>query len=176
MKKVALLLSVYFLLGFGICRAEDSAAFLDAEKKINEFKKAGKTIDKEIAKELLLPIAKEFMTDDQRMIEMSMIMNMAEIDNFVQAALTVWFQEEVRTQKRLRYIEEHNEIDEKIKMAIREGKLIIGMNRDQAIASWGKPEKINRTVTRAGNTEQWVFGSFGPFVYFENGILTAWQD
>lgn len=49
----------------------------------------------------------------------------------------------------------------------------IGMNEHEASnTQWGHPESINRTVTRNGTREQWVFG-VGRYVYLENGRVTA---
>ena len=62
----------------------------------------------------------------------------------------------------------------KIRKAIAEEKIVLGMTKRQLILSWGKPESINSTVTAAGRNEQWVYGS-GWYVYFTNGIVSAWQ-
>lgn len=53
-------------------------------------------------------------------------------------------------------------------------KILFGMTREQVRASWGDPDDINRTVTRSRTREQWVYGS--QYVYFDNGVVTAWQD
>ena len=53
-------------------------------------------------------------------------------------------------------------------------ELCLGMTYEQVILSKGKPDHINRTVGRWGVHEQWVY-SWGN-IYFENEILTAWQD
>lgn len=50
----------------------------------------------------------------------------------------------------------------------------IGMNREEVKLTWGKPNDINRTVTQSVTHEQWVYGS--KYLYFDNGILTSWQD
>jgi hypothetical protein len=53
----------------------------------------------------------------------------------------------------------------------------IGMSEDDVISqsSWGRPEHINRTTTRHGVREQWVYGGRN-YLYFEDGILTAIQN
>jgi hypothetical protein len=53
----------------------------------------------------------------------------------------------------------------------------IGMTQDQVIngSNWGKPQKINRTTTRYGTREQWVYGD-GNYLYFEDGVLTSIQN
>lgn len=49
----------------------------------------------------------------------------------------------------------------------------IGMNEYEASNTmWGRPETINRTVTRNGTREQWVYGE-GRYLYLENGRVTA---
>jgi len=55
-----------------------------------------------------------------------------------------------------------------------EGKLEIGMTKQMCIDSWGEPESINRTSTRYGNHEQWVYTTI--YVYFDNGKISAIQD
>lgn len=57
---------------------------------------------------------------------------------------------------------------------IDEGKVAIGMTKDQVLASWGKPNDINRTVGKWGVNEQWVYSN--AYLYFENGVLRALQD
>jgi hypothetical protein len=53
-------------------------------------------------------------------------------------------------------------------------KIWLGMTKDMAIESWGKPKDINRTVTSYSVSEQWVYGD--RYLYFDDGILTSWQD
>lgn len=42
-------------------------------------------------------------------------------------------------------------------------------------SQWGKPSKINRTITRNGTHEQWVYGD-NNYLYLDNGIVTAIQN
>ncbi len=87
-------------------------------------------------------------------------------------------------QRREAYIATHPKADAQTKQAVLNGKIFIGMEKDAVIASYGKPYKINRTVTAMTVTEQWIYGfesfdgSFisGPILYIENGHLTAWQN
>ncbi len=52
----------------------------------------------------------------------------------------------------------------------------IGMSKEQALASsWGKPQKVNRTISAYGEREQWVYGG-SNYLYFENGTLTSIQN
>ncbi|MCB2361572.1 zinc ribbon domain-containing protein [Clostridium estertheticum] len=52
----------------------------------------------------------------------------------------------------------------------------IGMTKDKVRkGAWGEPQKINRTTTADGTTEQWVYD--GKYLYFDvNGLLTDIQD
>ncbi|WP_243374601.1 hypothetical protein [Geotalea sp. SG265] len=59
--------------------------------------------------------------------------------------------------------------------AIANGKIFIGMTKDEAVASWGKPQDINRSAGSWGINEQWVYGD-RTYLYFKNGRLTSWQD
>lgn len=52
----------------------------------------------------------------------------------------------------------------------------IGMSAERVLlSSWGKPEKINRTTNKFGESEQWVYGS-GNYLYFRNGVLDSIQN
>lgn len=82
---------------------------------------------------------------------------------------------------------------ENIKNAILTGKLVIGMNKDQVLSSWGTPDNVNTTTMENFITEQWVYSRedqvcFGGmvhcatysvpmfFAYFENDKLKSWQN
>jgi hypothetical protein len=68
-----------------------------------------------------------------------------------------------------------NKYGSKIAQDIINGLIWIGMTDEMAKESLGEPSKINRTVTTYLVSEQWVYNS-RVYLYFENGILTAWQD
>ena len=51
-----------------------------------------------------------------------------------------------------------------------------GMSECSLLASWGHADGSNRTVSAAGVHVQYIYGSFGPYVYTNNGIVAAWQD
>jgi hypothetical protein len=76
--------------------------------------------------------------------------------------------------ERQEYVNLNPGISERLRTAILEEKIILGMNREQVKLSWGKPKDVNKTVGSWGIHEQWVIG--GHYLYFENGILTSWQD
>jgi hypothetical protein len=80
-----------------------------------------------------------------------------------------------------KYVDVHPELDAKTKHYILLGKVFIGMTNEQVFAALGPPLDINRSVGSWGVHEQWVYGPYygeGPrkYYYFENGILTSWQD
>ena len=51
----------------------------------------------------------------------------------------------------------------------------IGMSQEEVLqSSWGRPERVNRSVYSFGTHEQWVYGS-GNYLYFEDGKLTSMQ-
>lgn len=54
------------------------------------------------------------------------------------------------------------------------GDIWIGMTKLMAEHSVGPAKKINRTVTSTQVHEQWVYDEM--YLYFENGILTSFQD
>lgn len=58
---------------------------------------------------------------------------------------------------------------------ILQGKIRIGMTKNICRDSWGEPDSINKTITKYGTTEQWVYGY--SYVYFnEKGQITAIQN
>lgn len=61
----------------------------------------------------------------------------------------------------------------KIKQAIEQRKIMIGMTRKQASLSWGEPVKVNKSVGSWGVKEQWVYGN--QYLYFTNGKLDSFQ-
>lgn len=77
-----------------------------------------------------------------------------------------------------RYFFLENPIDPKWDKAtaeiIKQRKIKLGMTEQQVLLSWGKPERINKTVGSSGVHEQWVYG-VGQYVYVQNGKLTSFQ-
>ncbi len=56
-------------------------------------------------------------------------------------------------------------------------RIRLGFTGDQVIASWGRPNTINRTTYSFGVHEQWVYGEYGgSYVYFEDGKVTTIQN
>lgn len=52
----------------------------------------------------------------------------------------------------------------------------IGMTVEEVKNStWGKPTKINKTTTKYGVHEQWVYSS-GKYIYFDDGVVTSIQE
>ncbi|WP_138755770.1 tetratricopeptide repeat protein [Paenibacillus sinopodophylli] len=52
----------------------------------------------------------------------------------------------------------------------------IGMTKQEVKNSkWGTPKDINKTITKYGTNEQWVY-SLSEYIYFEDGIVTAIQQ
>lgn len=61
----------------------------------------------------------------------------------------------------------------KVKKA--KGGVRIGMTQKQVLSSnWGKPDRVNKTITENVVHEQWIYVD-SNYLYFENGILTTIQ-
>lgn len=64
--------------------------------------------------------------------------------------------------------------------AIKEYKLVLGMNKQEVQLVWGYPTDINTSKGSWGVHEQWVypssFGGRSRYVYFKNGRLSAIQE
>jgi hypothetical protein len=58
--------------------------------------------------------------------------------------------------------------------AVIQRQVALGMTPEQVREAWGPPQRINRTLTRAGEHQQWVYGS-GQYLYFEDGRLSSIQ-
>jgi hypothetical protein len=56
---------------------------------------------------------------------------------------------------------------------IDQGEVSIGMTADQVRLSWGKPEKVNATLSSKSQREQWVYGK--QYLYMQNGVLKSMQ-
>lgn len=65
--------------------------------------------------------------------------------------------------------------DKAVVEMVKQRKIKIGMSEQQALLSWGKPERVNKSVGSYGVHEQWVYGR-GQYVYMENGKLTSFQS
>ena len=80
--------------------------------------------------------------------------------------------------RRQTFVGQNKHISERFKKAILNGQIMLGMSKEMLIASWGQPSDINKSVGNYGVHEQWVYDytHFQYFVYFENGVLTSWQE
>jgi hypothetical protein len=63
--------------------------------------------------------------------------------------------------------------DKKTWDAIEKEKVIIGMTKEQAEMSWGKPKNINQTVTGGQTSEEWLYKR--KELHFTDGLLTSFQ-
>lgn len=68
--------------------------------------------------------------------------------------------------------------DEGKREARDKGKVTIGMTEEEVKKILGKPLEINQSQYGQWGSieEQWVYGPYGPYLYFEDGILTSYQD
>lgn len=66
--------------------------------------------------------------------------------------------------------------------AIRDRRLLIGMNEEQVLLIKGAPYEINRSIGSWGTHEQWIYrgkheqNERTVYLYFQNGKLTSWQE
>jgi len=91
----------------------------------------------------------------------------------------------INRSRRKWFVDKNPELPLEVKEAILQGRITFGMDKIQVVASWGKPNDVNKTVTPYSTHEQWVYSDYSyilrcfepyAYVYFENGILTSWQD
>lgn len=62
-----------------------------------------------------------------------------------------------------------------IRTFIERGVVMPKMTEEQVILTLGKPTEINETFVAGRKSQQWVYG-LGNYVYFERGVVTAWQQ
>lgn len=69
---------------------------------------------------------------------------------------------------------------EKVESAIQNRNVFVGMTAEETLQSWGKPTKINHTLSGTGTSEQWVYrredGIEGQYVYLTNGVVKSIQS
>lgn len=75
---------------------------------------------------------------------------------------------------REQYVRAHPELPESVRMAILDQQVVPGMTRETAFVSLGVPERVTKSVTFAGTSEQWAYP--GRFLYFEDGILSHYTE
>jgi hypothetical protein len=74
----------------------------------------------------------------------------------------------------LRAIFEKLDLSPEQREQVRTGKVWVSAPAAVAEVAWGRPRRVNQTMTAAGTREQWLYGD-GQYVYIENGIITAVQ-
>lgn len=128
------------------------------------------------------PKSVEFERDNNKWTQY--VENNSTIDNkFRQARAETERQiEDLRKKKINLYFEQNPDLSESIKNCILNEEIKIGITKEQVLLSLGNPADIHRTVSSAGVNEQWVYGDVTAFsnsmryLYFENGVLTSWQE
>lgn len=65
-------------------------------------------------------------------------------------------------------------LDAEQQESIKTRRIQIGMTPCMAVAAWGRPDDINRSVGSFGVHEQWVYPA--NYLYFRDGVLTSFQD
>jgi len=53
---------------------------------------------------------------------------------------------------------------------------VLGMNLCAVVAIYGRPDALNTTTTRHGESHQVVYRDRGIYLYLDNDKLTAWQN
>lgn len=81
-----------------------------------------------------------------------------------------------QTQREIAAMKRKQQVDE----AVLQGKVFIGMTGAEVMRSWGRPSKINRTLTVGRASEQWIYrrGKVGEdqYVYLDDGVVTTIQS
>ncbi len=63
---------------------------------------------------------------------------------------------------------------------IKERKIARGMTSEQVIASWGKPQTIEKTLVKWAEYQKWIYGNIlldnDKYVFFKNDMVIDWED
>ena len=84
-----------------------------------------------------------------------------------------------REGERNRYLIEHPELSEEIRENIEEGKIALGMTKEEVKVSWGYPKEV---ISSSEIREHWFYdrfkyrGSASTHLYFKNGKLVSWRE
>jgi len=71
-----------------------------------------------------------------------------------------------------RYAYLENKYGSSMAARLNDGKIWKGMNSEMVKDSWGKADKINRTINGNIIKEEWIFST--TWLYFENNTLLEW--
>jgi outer membrane protein assembly factor BamE (lipoprotein component of BamABCDE complex) len=81
--------------------------------------------------------------------------------------------EEQNNLRRKNYIQTHPNLSIDFRNAILNAQILIGMNKQQVLASWGNPNNTKKTVDISGSQEKWLYLSpLRPLSSLEAGALT----
>jgi len=89
---------------------------------------------------------------------------------------------ESRTAKKRRYaaVRENPQWSRRIKKAVREGSIVLGMNQNQLRIVWGEPKKkISMFTSRVGTHALWVYESDNTdtvYVAVKNKEIIGWSQ
>jgi hypothetical protein len=61
-----------------------------------------------------------------------------------------------------------------IETAVLDKQVLVGMTTEQATMAWGRPTRVNETVSASGKAEEWVYPK-GARLHFVNGELRVIQ-
>ena len=79
--------------------------------------------------------------------------------------------------RREEYVKRHPFLDAETKAYILAGRLKIGMSKEQVKAVLGYPHEETKMYLPGMVIDHWIYKYWGQkFLFFENGILTAWQE
>ncbi len=120
----------------------------------------------------LADLAAEITAIEKRVVELPPAGSQACPPELSIAGLTERFdpiRQDLTMERRRREINAHP-WPERIKLAVLEKRIEIGMTREQVTAAWGQPRNVD--VTSTSRQEQWMYG--GPiYLYFTNGALVT---
>lgn len=180
-------------MGFISCGDDDDKRIAGLEARIDSLQTANKSLQEELdaykysPAKLLSDIRQYYTQKDYFNVKENMYMfekyhpeaqEYAEANKIYKKALKEEEAEEKRARAKMKPVErimEKYDCSQDMAESILKRQVKMGMTQDMARAAWGRPYDINRSVGSYGVHEQWCY-SGGCYLYFEDGILTSWQN
>jgi hypothetical protein len=72
---------------------------------------------------------------------------------------------------RTKYCDNHPDLQENVRKAILEGRIIIGMTKEQVRAACGTPMNRKKGENDSGNSEIWFYGYGEEAIHFSDSVV-----
>jgi len=138
----------------------------------------GRVATEEELIEMLLPVADDAsLTHMQKVRDMDYLVHITGWDLSKAERRTLYYRVDALLEARRKeaYLQEHPELDEQMRQAIRESHVFLGMSKEQVQASLGEPEEVRPPFGTFMNSERWSYYSKRMVIFFKDGQIISWK-